>query len=216
MTATTESRRLRLPNALCGIVYGGVMLVVTVWVAGCDTGEVDTRKTDVPVDDRPAKPAQVLSFPDSLHVPDESVNDFVEEAMGVCARGAYDDFRLLWSAKEEPLQEAEFNAGWKAVLAINVRALDHIRLAVPSDGGEEKLQDRYVFLAEVRFDPLRPAGRRQPTRQVVLLIGKEQDQWRLARAPAKVRTWVRDRVADAAHRTEPVGTSPEGSLKRYP
>ncbi len=188
--------------------------LVTMWVAGCDTGEVDTRDARAAAKSAPTKPVQVLTFPESIQVDDASVNAFVKEAMAACAKGAYDEFRLLWSSRQEPLQQDEFNAGWKAVLAINVRSLDLIRLAVKSDSGEEELREHYVFLAEVQFDPQHPAGRKEPTRQVVLLMGKEQGQWRLARAPAKVRSWVRDRVANADRDTDksvvPISETPQG------
>lgn len=174
-----------------------VLLLGAVWMGGCDSGETtDPRRTDT-TKVEPAKSAQVLSFPDAVQVDDASVNAFVRQAMGACARGDYDEFRLLWSARQEPLQQDEFDAGWKAVLEINIRSLDLIRLGVKTDGGDEELRGHYVFLAEVKFDPQHPAGRKQPTRQVVLLVGKEQDQWRLARAPAKVRSWARDRLASA-------------------
>ena len=147
---------------------------------------------------RTAKPAQLLEFPEALHVSDDSVNEFVGQAMDACAKGRYDDFRLLWSAQQKPLERAEFEVGWIAVQSIEVRALEPIKMATKTEAGEERLDEHYVFLAEVRFDPQHPAGRKEPTREVILLLTKEQQQWRLARAPAKIRVWIRERVADYA------------------
>ena len=152
---------------------------------------------------RPAKPAQVLSFPESLHVADASVTNVVERAMNACAKGDYDDFRLLWSARQKPLERGEFEAGWLAVQSIDVRALELIKLATKTENGEEHLDEHYVMLAEVRFDPQHPAGRKEPRREVVLLLAKEQQQWRLARAPAKIRTWIRERVTAVVEPSAP-------------
>jgi len=157
---------------------------------------------------RPAIPAQVLSFPESLRVADATVNEFVERAMNACAKGDYDGFRLLWSARQKPLERGEFEAGWLAVKSIDVRALELIKLATKTESGGERLDENYVFLAEVCFDPQHPAGRKEPKREVVLLITNEQQQWRLARAPAKIRTWIRERVAV----TTDAPTAPEDSL----
>jgi len=89
------------------------------------------------------------------------VNAFVEKAMNVCAAGSYDDFRVLWTAEQEPLTRAEYDAGWKAVRLIEVRALEPIKLARETDKGEV-LDKKYVLMVEVRFDPEHPAGRRTP------------------------------------------------------
>jgi len=161
---------------------------------------------------RPAKPAQILSFPQSLHVVDASVNEFVERAMNACAGGDYDGFRLLWSARQKPLERREFEAGWLAVNSIEVRALELIKMATKTEDGEERLDEYYVFLAEVRFDAQHPAGRKEPTREVVLLLTKEQEQWRLARAPTRIRTWIRERVAAGADPS--VSSVPVGPISR--
>lgn len=190
----------------CKAALGAIMVVVLLVLSACNE-ERKQPSTPSAAYARPAKPAQVLSFPEALHVVDASVNEFVERAMDTCAKGDYDDFRLLWSVRQKPLERGEFEAGWLAVKAIEVRALELIKLATETEAGGERLDEHYVFLAEVRFDPQHPAGRKEPLREVILLLTKEQQQWRLARAPTKIRTWIRTRVVaqtEASAQTVPL------------
>jgi hypothetical protein len=156
-----------------------------------------------------AKPADVLIFPDALHVADASVNAFVERAMRVCGDGDYEAFRLLWSAKAEPLPRDEFEQGWQAVEQIRIRALRKAIVAGDDgpDGAESPGESVYLVLAEVAFDPDQPAGRREPQRDVVLMLRREQGEWRVSRAPDVIRDWIREQAADeGADRPEPPST----------
>ncbi len=197
-----SAHRRMAERVTCKAALGAMMVVVLLVFSACDEGRKQPS-TPSAADARTAKPAQVLSFPEALHVVDDSVNEFVERAMDTCAKGEYDNFRLLWSAQQKPLERGEFEAGWIAVKSIEVRALELIKLATKKEDGEERLDEHYVFLAEVRFDPQHPAGRKEPKREVVLLLTREQQQWRLARAPAKIRTWIRERVAAAVEPSAP-------------
>jgi len=176
-------------------------MTAVVAVGGCDKGLPDRHERSAV--EVPSKPVQVLKFPPALHIDDPTVNAFVEKAMNACAAGSYDNFRVLWTAEQEPLTRAEYDAGWQAVRLIEVRALEPIKLARQADDGEV-LEKRYVLMAEVRFDPEHPAGRKEPTREAVLLLTQEQGRWRLARAPTRIRTWVRHLVeGDDNAKTKP-------------
>ncbi|MFQ5610470.1 MAG: hypothetical protein ACE5F8_09425, partial [Woeseiaceae bacterium] len=134
-------------------------------------------------------------FPESLHVADESVNAFVARAMAECASGDYERFRLLWSIRHDPLPRDEYEQGWQAVQRIEVRRLEPVILsgsnaAVPPDSDQA-----YAILAEVSLDPNRPAGQREPNREAVLLIVREDDAWRLARPPRALKEWIHERAA---------------------
>ena len=139
--------------------------------------------------------ANLLVFPESLYVEDASVNAFVRRAMDVCARGEYEPFRLLWSAREEPLHRDEFETGWQAVEEIRIRALEQVMLAAddPADdaGG---IRPAYAVFAEVQLDPSLPAGQDEPARDVVLMIVSEHAEWRLGHAPKSVRAWIKQRI----------------------
>lgn len=177
------------------------VLTAVVAVGGCAKGQPDRHEQEAA--EAPPKPVQVLKFPPALHTDDPSVNAFVDKAMDVCAAGSYDDFRVLWTAEQEPLTRAEYDAGWKAVRLIEVRALEPIKLARQTDKGEV-LDKKYVLMVEVRFDPEHPAGRKEPKRDAVLLLTQEQGRWRLARAPTRIRTWVRQLVeADGKAKNKP-------------
>lgn len=140
------------------------------------------------------KRADVLVFPEEAHVADAAVNDFVARAMSVCGRGDYDSFRLLWSVREEPLPRDEFEEGWHAVETIKVRGLEKARFARENTPSATETDIVYVILAEVRLDPTHRAGRREPKREVVLMLVRENEEWHLARPPKKMRNWIKDRV----------------------
>ncbi len=148
-----------------------------------------------------AKRADVLVFPDALKVEDASVNEFVTDAMRTCGSGDYNAFRLLWSVRDDPLPRGEFEEGWDAVQTIRVEELRKVMLAgdsagdgaaVKSDGGGVAgLETVYVMVAGVELDPAYRIGRSEPQREVILMLVREHDAWKLAQPPKKMRLWVR-------------------------
>jgi hypothetical protein len=163
------------------------------------------------------RPVELLDFPEALRVADPAVNAFVTEAMASCASGDYDAFRRLWSAREDPLPRHEYEEAWRAVERIRIRALEEVILAPEPTRGRDDFEPAYIILADVSLDPNVPAGQREPKREVVLQLVREQDMWRLARAPKAMRTWVRTYVKDS--QIEPVGSTheaQEGAAKTTP
>ncbi len=138
---------------------------------------------------------QLLIFPDAVRVQDASINDFLERAMKDCAGGDYDRFRLLWSARQEPLPRDEFEQGWQAVRQIRIRTLQKVILAPDPDRNLDRGESVYAFLADVTLDPMHRAGQREPNREVVLMILREHEQWRLASAPKPMRKWIKEQAA---------------------
>lgn len=153
-----------------------------------------------------------LIFPDQLRVDDATVNTFVRSALTQCASSDYEAFRSLWTAKQEPISKAEFSEGWDAVRRIEVRALEKVLLAMGDDG--KTTEPVYVLLAEVELDAAARVGKREPIREIVLMLVREHDQWRLAGAPKEMREWVKSKLAanptDLANPTtnEPPSKSP--------
>lgn len=190
---------------LCGVA-------VVSWSA-CRRDEPDD-----PAAESVAKPAEevqtehLLVFPPSLYVEDASVNEFLRRAMHVCVRGEYDAFRLLWSAREDPLERAEFETGWQAVQQIRIRALQRVRLAADEAAkGAASTREVYAVLADVQLDPSLPAGRQESRRDVVLMILREHDEWRLGNAPKAMRTWIRNSIEGSPPSSDPpVNESKEG------
>jgi len=148
-----------------------------------------------------SKPEDVLVFSREHHVDDPTVNAFVARSMRECAGGDYEQFRFLWSAREEVLPREEFDQGWQAVREIRVRKLGKVMLAADEKEGRPEPETVYALLAEVTLDQEHPAARDEPTREVALMLVREQDEWRLAKAPRTMREWLRERSGP----TEPPG-----------
>ncbi len=178
-------------------------------VTACRRAEQVASEAAPPADEE-AKAPEILDFPHELHTADQSVNTFVSRAMAVCASGDYDAFRLLWSVRYDPLPRDEFELGWQAVEAIRVRALEQVLLqtGVTQGGNDDQGETAYVVLADVVFDPNHPAGRRESQRRVVLMMTREQDQWRLARAPEPVRAWIKERAQTAETSSDDLDNHP--------
>jgi hypothetical protein len=161
-------------------------------------------------DDAPVpKPADVLLFPEALRVADAGVNEFVTTAMAACAKGDYEAFRLLWSARESPLPRDEFEQGWNAAKKIEICALQKGLLEPEPAAGRETAETVYALLAEVTLDPTHPAGKKEPKREAVLMLTREHDQWRIARAPKPMRDWIKSRLAPPAPDTK--SSAPPGT-----
>ncbi len=182
---------------------------VLVALSGVGAVSQSSCRRDEPLDtpaDHTAAPvadtqqADILVFPASLNVEDASVNEFVHRAMNVCARGEYDAFRLLFSARENPLARGEFETGWQAVQEIRIRALEKVKLAINDPGdGTTSIRPAYALLAEVQLDPRRPAGKREPHREVVLMIVREHGGWRLGNAPKSMCEWIKKASSAVIH-----------------
>lgn len=142
------------------------------------------------------KPAEVLVFPESVRTADASVNEFVTRAMSACAKGNYEAFRVLWSARETPLPRDEFEQGWNAARRIEVRALQKGLLEPDPEAGRETAETVYALLAEVALDPTLRAGKKEPLREVVLMLTREHDEWRIAKAPKPMREWVKENLKE--------------------
>ena len=144
-----------------------------------------------------SKQPDLLVFPDELRVADATVNEFVTKAMTTCAAGDYEDFRLLWSVREDPLPREEFEQGWHAVQTIKVRALEKVMLDADPNAGRTEPETVYALLTEVTLDPAQRAGQKEPQRHVVLMLAREHEQWRIAHAPKPMRDWVKKKFAAA-------------------
>lgn len=188
-----------------------VQQVSCVWVllmlAGCDPSAPDAPNGPDLVE---PKPANILIFPDKFHVGDETVNTFVRRAMADCASGDYQKFRLLWSAREEPLPRGEYDQGWQAVQEIRIRALQEVVLAADPERGREEDQTVYGLAADVSLDPAHRAGRKEPSREVVLMVVSEQGSWRLARPPKTLRDWIKQRATSNDETKKDPKTSANG------
>ncbi len=146
-------------------------------------------------------PREVLIFPDELHVEDESLNEFVIAAMKTCVEGEYDAFRLIWSAREEPMQRGEFDKGWKAIEEIRILALEKVRLTPDKDQISQTPELVYALYANVKLNADLISPQQKPEREAISMIVNEQGKWRMATAPKKMRSWLKKLVAPNNHTT---------------
>lgn len=168
--------------------------------AGCrDKQDASSKAETKTVSD---KTGAELLFPDALRVADDSVNQFVRTALTQCAKGKYEAFRALWSARRDPISRGEFEEGWHAVHRIEVKGLQKVLLE--SDPNAKASEPVYVLLVEVALDEAARVGQREPLREIVLMLVKEHDQWRLAAAPKEMRDWIKKQSL-----SQPVPGSPE-------
>lgn len=130
-----------------------------------------------------------LHFPPAVRAADETVNQFIEEALRVSTGRDYDAFRLLWITADEPFAREQFERGWKSLKALRVEVLQKIRDPQVRDP-QDPQSILYGLYAIAELDPADlPAGQ-EASRRVVLEIRKEQDRWRLANARDEVRRAV--------------------------
>ena len=134
-----------------------------------------------------------LAFPESLRVDDESVSAFVERALVDIAGGDYELYRLLWSVKDEPSPRNDYEQRWHGVTDIELRALR--RIILTNGTGTPGDDPSYAFLADFTFDPADPPAQREPLRDVVWVVVKEQENWCLTKPPKAVKRWLREQVA---------------------
>lgn len=176
-----------------------IVLALSVAVGGCSRDEPDksaATPAGAPADMGP------IEFPDRLRVEDPSVNEFILKAIQTCVSGDYEAFRLLWTARQDPLSEQEFKRGWAAVEKVRI---ENIRPFRTPEGD-------IVYAARARVE-LDPAEVPEPVRDIVLLLVRESEQWRLAPAPPSVREELKKFIASESD-TQPAGetstTQPDG------
>lgn len=177
----------------------GAVLVLIVGLVSCSADQERDPNNDggTAQGARSAGKVQdVLVFPAGLHVADDSVNAFVQYAMTQCAGGDYETFRLLWSARDEVLPREEYEKGWQAVREIRLRQLRKVALVPDPEHGHPEPEIVHALLADVSLDPEHPAARDEPTREVALMIVREHDEWKLAKAPRAMREWLREKAGE--------------------
>ncbi len=158
---------------------------------GCEPGN-PTGAGGAPPDSVPAVARAKVVFPADLQADDATVNAMLNDAMSACVDGDYDAFRRLWSAKDDPVPRERFVNHFKTVESMIVRALE---------ADPDPQRQAYAVCVEITFDkeklPPQHELQADPRRLVVLLIVREQDQWRFAKAPKAVRTWMSEKIGEA-------------------
>jgi len=150
-----------------------LVLLPAVWIGACEresqptAGPPPTVSADSPI-----------VFPPEVRSDDPAVNEFVRRISETCVEGDYEKFRLLWAVREDPFPRQEFERGRKA--------LEKVRIADLQKMKTPKGEYLYYIHARIELDE----SLHEPARDVVMLIVKEDDRWRLARAPDYLRKKV--------------------------
>lgn len=162
--------------------------------AGCEretqSGQSPTRAS--------ARSVALVDFPEQVRADDPEVNAFIERAIRICQAQNYDDFRLLWSALEEPLGEQEFRKGFAAMRKVTI--LDLLK--------RRTKEGEIVYLVHCLLQ-FEPAAVPDPERDVVLLLRQESGQWRVATPPEKEARALKARLAA---RRQPAGANSNGEI----
>ena len=191
-------------HSLCAVLPAGLVAAALANLAGCSKNDGTQTATPSPAG---PKLADLVDFPVGIRSDDPSVNDFLMEAIRTCVAEDYEAFRLLWSAREEPIAEPRFRRAWRACRKVSVQELKKIKLVRTGDGTKDaqgKMEEIvYVVRGHVRLDPNEVP---EPERDIILLLVRENEKWRLATVPRKVKESLVSEVAGAEK--GPGGTEP--------
>jgi len=161
--------------------------VVLLLAAGCDRGGESSDPAAPNAVVNADGPQTEITFAPRTRVADETVNEFVERALRVTTGRDYEEFRLLWSATDEPFARKQFDAGWDSgVRRIVIDVLQKMR-----DPRSDEVfygMHAHAVLEPGRFN----VSADEAERDVVLVVRRENGQWRLAHAPDEVRRVVRE------------------------
>ncbi len=147
-------------------VYLVATLAAGLHHAGCSSEpEIESAGAD-------ASLSAKIDFPPSARADDDSVNSIVERALQACVRNQYEEFRSLWLATDEPVKKRHYEQKWQPVRHIVVRKVQPMRHAQ---------DDSILYYVDVNLEFGR--GSRKGERDIVFLVVKNNETWRLSRAP---------------------------------
>lgn len=178
------------------------MTILCAFLPACNPEDTFKKSAATKIVAPAPPPREVLIFPSKMYVEDQSLNQFVIEAMQTCITGEYDAFRLLWSAREEPMARGEFDKGWKAIEEIRILALEKVRLAPDKDKISQSPELVYALYANVKLNADLISPQQKPEREAISMIVQEQGKWRMAKAPKKMRHWLKTLVAPNSDKAE--------------
>lgn len=183
------------------IRFAGALCLVAGIVGGCECQRETAQNDEPPIGTAPlsevhpdVRPPEV-DFPQRWRSRDPSLNAFIEQALDICARGNYDGFRALFGTAFPPPDQSNFERVWKAVRGIRVTGLYR---------GHGNPPDYYLH-AVIEYREEDRKGRTE--RDVVVMLFREADQWRLGQAPPEIIRDVRRISTRPAASTQPASTT---------
>ncbi len=125
------------------------------------------------------------------------VNDFVAQAVAVCAGGDYDEYRLLWSYDHQPTSRKRFAQIRDAMKKVEIKTVKRLRLRLADGGLKQEDSPVYVFHAfiEMKDEAKQRSDHRIDDRDMILRIVYEHGAWRFTPAPKEVKEAILDAVA---------------------
>lgn len=139
-----------------------------------DEGIIDYK----PIAEQDPDAAQpMVEFPSGTLTDDPALNQFIRDALKVCAVGDYDKFRQLFASTHRPPEQEDFTRIWHGVQGVFIQS---VHGPVKDRDG----QDTWYVHALVR---LRKAdSRNRNKRDAVVAVFKEEGEWRIGAAPQGV------------------------------
>ncbi len=152
-----------------------------------------------------AEPAVVTRYPAAIGF----INTFLE----TCMTGDYLAYRRLVSRYEQPESRERFEAIYRNLRSIVV---DSVELLGPERRGlwrrattRAQVEDVYLVISTVNFDPDANISLRHRNRQVAILVFEEDSAWRMCPAPASLQPGgSADREGGAAGATSTQASQP--------
>lgn len=158
------------------------------------TGDSDTARSDVRV-----------TWAAGASCRNDEINDFVAHALAVCARGDYDEYRLLWSYDHQPTNRKRFEQIRKAMERVEIRQVRRLRLRLPDGSMKAETQPVYVLHAFVGMSHAAKerSEYRIEDRELILQIVYQNDAWRFAPAPQEVKEAILSALASTEASARP-------------
>jgi len=153
-----------------------VIACAVLTVGGCKPStsqESLSTPSPSPSPDDPA--ATLVEFAPGFECDEPAVPELLTKAVRACIDQDYEAFRLLWSAREDPISEKEFIRAWRASPKFTLKEMHKM-----------KTPEGEVFYAVRAFVSLDPNEVPEPERDIVLCVVNESGQWRLKKAPRKL------------------------------
>lgn len=187
-----------------------LLLVLVLHTIGCSRDQAPTVAQGAqPTRDPGHGQVQVIWGKDS-RCGNSAVNDFVARAVRCCAEGQYEDYRLLWSYDQEPINRRRFEQLRQAMHTVEVRTVRRLQLREPNRQTRPQTSPIYLFHAYITMkeEAKQRSDHRLEDRELVLLLTNDQGTWRFTPAPERYKVAILDALAST--RTDPDLPTPDG------
>lgn len=171
------------PTQLKAVIRLGLAAAIAMCI-GCDkpkhSNAAQSQKSPQSAPASAPKRLPSYTFSVGVEAAQPEVAGFVRSFMETCLAGDYRGYRRLVSRFDAPETEGRFSAIYKAVLRATIQSIEP--LPERSDGRAD-----FLVITDIEFDPESNIAVRRKSRQVAMLVFKEEGAWRMARAPASLQ-----------------------------